>query len=250
MSTVAGESRALAWRQLLRAANVFTAASNVMAGFLVVAGRWAPAELMALLIAASACLYLAGMVLNDVFDAELDAVERPERPIPSGRISRGTAAAVGWTLLGVGVALAWAAAWTHGHALPGIIATLLALAIVLYDSKLKATPLGPPAMGCCRALNVLLGASAARDLAGHWPALGYALGIGLYTMALTAVARSETVGQWSRRRYVRSLVTRMIQGFIVIDAIAAGVAAGWPSALAVLALLVPTWLLERQAPMT
>ena len=36
---------------------------------------------------ASVCLYWAGMAANDWADRELDAVERPERPIPSGRVS-------------------------------------------------------------------------------------------------------------------------------------------------------------------
>ena len=76
--------------------NVFTAASNVIAGFLIASGQWSPAVVLATLIAASACLYAAGMVLNDAFDAELDARERPERPIPSGRIARRAAFAAGW----------------------------------------------------------------------------------------------------------------------------------------------------------
>ena len=74
----------LAWWQLMRAANVFTAASNVIAGFLLVQRDWQPVGPLLLLILASVCLYEAGMMLNDVFDAELDAVERPERPIPVG----------------------------------------------------------------------------------------------------------------------------------------------------------------------
>src|SRR2546429_3915285 len=43
------------------------------------------------LSAASVCLYWAGMAANDWADRELDAKERPERPIPSGRVSPGTA---------------------------------------------------------------------------------------------------------------------------------------------------------------
>src|SRR5687768_4648371 len=116
MSTAADQSRTLAWWQLLRAANVFTAASNVIAGFLIVQHAWQPADALAALIAASACLYLAGMVLNDVYDAELDARERPERPIPSGRIDRRTASSAAWALLTAGLLLSWLAAWSCGHA--------------------------------------------------------------------------------------------------------------------------------------
>jgi len=250
MSTAARESRALAWWQLLRAANVFTAASNVIAGFLIVQGRWEPADALALLIAASACLYLAGMVLNDVFDAELDAVERPERPIPSGRISRQTAATAGWLLLAAGVASAWAATWLSGRPLAGVIGSLLAFAVVEYDRYLKKTYAGPVAMGWCRFLNVLLGASIAPALADESAAWIFALAVGMYTIGLTYLARSEAVGAVERNLRVRNVVTRLIQGFIVIDAAAATLVAGWPSGLAVLALLVPTVIIARWAPMT
>lgn len=250
MSTVARPSRALAWWQLLRAGNVFTAASNVIAGFLIVQRSWQPAEVLALLIGSSACLYLAGMVLNDVYDAELDAVERPERPIPAGHISRTTASSAGYALLASGVLLSWLAALTAGHPMPGLIGLLLGYAIVRYDRVLKSTWAGPLAMGWCRFLNVLLGASVATHIAREGWAFGYALAIGLYTVLLTYVARSETIGEWSRVLRVRKLVTRMIQGFIVFDAIAATLADGWQSGLAVLALLIPAILAARKAPMT
>lgn len=250
MNPAADSSRASAWWQLLRAANVFTAASNVIAGFLIVQGRWAPAETLTLLIAASACMYLAGMVLNDVVDAELDAVERPERPIPAGHIARTTASSAGWALLSGGVLLSWWAALACGHPMPGLIGVLLAFAVVRYNSVLKSTWIGPVAMGWCRVLNVMLGASVAGNLTRQWEAFAYALAVGLYTVVLTNIAQSETIGALSRMLRVRNLVTRMIQGFIVIDAIAATIAAGWQSGLAVLALLIPTIIIARRAPMT
>jgi 4-hydroxybenzoate polyprenyltransferase len=250
MNAATQRGGALAWSQLFRAANVFTAASNVIAGFLIVQRQWAPADALALLAAASACLYLAGMVLNDVFDAPLDSVERPERPIPSGRIARSSAAVVGWLLLLLGISLAWWAAWAAGHLLPGLIGSLLALAIVRYDMALKRTSLGPIGMGFCRFFNVTLGASVARNLWDHPAAVAYAALVGVYTIVLTQIARSESVGSLARQLGVRNLVTRLLQGFIVIDALAATAAAGWPSGLAVLALLIPTLIIARWADMT
>lgn len=247
---MANGSRALAWWQLLRAANVFTAASNVIAGFLIVQRSWEPAVTLAILVAASACLYLAGMILNDVFDAELDAIERPERPIPSGRISRKSATWAGWSLLAAGVILSWIAALICEHLQPWAVAVLLAIAVVQYDSVLKSTWIGPVAMGGCRVLNVLLGASVAGDLLHQTTALAFAVLVGIYTIALTYVARSETIGDMARMLHVRNLVTRMLQGFIVIDAVAATLAAGWTAGLAVLALLLPTVIIARLAPMT
>jgi 4-hydroxybenzoate polyprenyltransferase len=240
----------LAWRQLLRLGNVFTASSNVIAGFLLATGEWQPAGVLAALVAASASLYAAGMVLNDAFDAELDARERPERPIPSGRIRRSTALRVGWLFLAGGVALSYVAAAASGQFAPFVVAGCLALTIVMYDGGLKRTAAGPAAMGWCRTLNVLLGASAAANLADQWDAWFYAAGVGAYTVVLTVLARRETGGSVEQSFRTRALVTKMILGFIVLDACAATVAAGWLSGVAVLALLIPSLLAARRAPMT
>ena len=35
-----------------------------------------------------ALFYTAGMILNDVLDDDVDRRERPERPLPSGAVSR------------------------------------------------------------------------------------------------------------------------------------------------------------------
>lgn len=250
MSAASVTSIAASWRQLLRPANVFTAASNVVAGFLIVQRGWAPLDALIALVAASVLLYEAGMVLNDVFDAQLDAVERPERPIPAGRIERRTAATVGWTLLTLGVVGAWLASWLVGHGIAGLIGSLLAVAVVQYNGGLKRVWAGPIAMGWCRILNVLLGASVARDLSHRYDALAYALAVGMYTITLTYIARQETFGSEADMRRTRRLVTRLIQGFIVIDAIAATAAAGWHAGLIVLSLLIPTLLLARKTPMT
>lgn len=250
MSSAARPSRMLAWWQLLRAANVFTAASNVIAGFLIVQHRFEPVATLAVLIASSSGLYLAGMVLNDFFDAEVDAVERPDRPIPSGRVSRSTAGVVGWILLASGVLAAWFAAWLSHRPTAGLIGSLLAIAVVQYNSRLKSTWAGPVAMGWCRTLNVFLGASIAADLSDEPIAWAFAFGVGTYTVGLTYVARSEMVGNLARSLRIRNLVTRLLQGFIVIDAVAATLAAGWGAGLAVLALLIPTLIIARWAAMT
>lgn len=182
-------SKLLAWWQLLRIGNVFTAVSNVFAGFLIAQGGWQPIGPLLILIAASALLYEAGMVLNDVFDAELDAVERPERPIPSGRISRGVAMIASWGLLGAGLFSSYVAGLVSDETMPWIVSTLLVLCVVGYDGFLKRTPLGPVTMGLCRCLNVLLGSSVAGSL--DYAALAYAALVGVYTVGITLLARSE-----------------------------------------------------------
>ena len=73
--------------ELMRLPNVFTSMADVAMGFLFVRelATAIDAWLLAVLLGASSLLYLAGVVLNDVFDLELDSRERPDRPLPSGR---------------------------------------------------------------------------------------------------------------------------------------------------------------------
>ena len=185
----------LAWWQPLRAGNVFTAISNVLAGFLLVQGDWQQVSPLLLLVAASALLYEAGMVLNNVFDTELDAVERPERPIPSGRISRRKAGTLGAVLLAMGIACGFTASYLTGTIRPGIVAGALALCVVGYDAGLKSTALGPWVMGACRTLNVLLGASCCLPT-DSFPSMWYAVVVGLYTVGVTYYALGENQPGW------------------------------------------------------
>src|SRR4051794_13901119 len=92
--------------QLIRLPNVFTAAADSLAGWLLVGGTLADASGWLPLTAASMVLYAAGMALNDLFDLEVDRAERPGRPLPSGRVSRGFASGLGWTGLLLGPILA------------------------------------------------------------------------------------------------------------------------------------------------
>jgi 4-hydroxybenzoate polyprenyltransferase len=178
--------------ELMRLPNVFTAMADVAMGFLFVqpiVTQW-DAWALAMLMAASSLLYISGVVLNDVFDLETDRRQRPERPLPSGRVSLTAARWLGWKLLVLGVLLGTGAGLFVGHLRPGIVAALLATCILLYDAWLKRTPLGPVAMGTCRMLNVMLGISAldAPLLAEHWLVAG---GIGVYVAGVTWFARRE-----------------------------------------------------------
>ncbi len=187
-------SLAFAWAQLFRLPNLFTAFADVLLGFFIahrLGGDYPfPWLSLLLLLGASGCLYTAGMVLNDVFDAEIDARERPDRPIPSGRIPWEIARLVGFELLIVGMALGWGVSYLDGSLRAGLVATLLAAAILLYDQALKKTPAAPLVMGSCRFLNVLLGLS---TLAGSIETWHYiiAAGIGVYIAGVTWFARTE-----------------------------------------------------------
>lgn len=181
-----------AYLELVRLPNLFTAAADVVMGFLATHGEFGPGDglRLGLLMAASCSLYAAGVTLNDVFDRKQDAVERPERPIPSGRVPLAVAWALGFGLLGLGVAAAAAAGALSGSSRPAVLAALLAALVLLYDAVLKPTPLGPLVMGACRAGNVLLGMSLFESawLGCHWLA---AAAIGIYVVGLSWIARGE-----------------------------------------------------------
>ncbi len=191
--STAGPASALrAYLELVRLPNLFTAMADVTMGFLYTHGEFGRGDgwTFGLLLASSTSLYAAGVVLNDVFDAQVDARQRPERPIPSGRVSLAAARRLGWGLLLLGAGLAVAAAVVAGALRPAVVGLVLAGCVVLYDGYLKRTPLGPIAMGACRMLNVLLGMSVLPLgwRAEHWLA---AAALGTYIVGVTWLARHE-----------------------------------------------------------
>jgi 4-hydroxybenzoate polyprenyltransferase len=182
------------YAQLVRLPNVFTALADISIAVLAtgaVPGRWLT---YALLFLASACLYCGGMVWNDFFDVEQDKKERPFRPIPSGRVSRWSAARFGGGLLASGWIAACLAGWHADGWRPAgaIVAAILVGAIPLYDGWLKRTWAGPLGMGACRFLNVLLGWTVAVHAGWPW-SIGFylALLVGIYIVGVTWFARTE-----------------------------------------------------------
>jgi hypothetical protein len=185
------------YAQLMRLPNLPSAIADICLGALVthsLPSRWLA---FLLLVLASSCLYCAGMVWNDWFDLEQDRRERPERPLPSGRVSLREALRLGCALLAAGVLFAVLAALAlpplpdgSRTRLPAVLAGLLVLAILLYDGQAKRTAAGPLVMGLCRFLNVLLGVSVSGSLL--WPQGGHlALIVGGYVAGLTWFARTE-----------------------------------------------------------
>ncbi len=201
MVTVPTPSRSLAFAQLVRLPNVFTAFADVLLGASATGLVTADPVAVLLLCLASAGLYLGGMAWNDYFDRHDDAKVRPFRPVPSGRVSPRAAGLVAAGLSAVGLLAALAATVWHpppdGVVPPVAVAALLSGLIVLYDAVLKHTPAGPWAMGACRALNVCLGLSATGVLSAELT-LHLALAVGVYIAGVTLFARTEE--GTSRRR--------------------------------------------------
>ncbi|MFF8713328.1 SCO3242 family prenyltransferase [Streptomyces sp. NPDC015184] len=197
---------ARAWAELLRVSALFTVPGDALAGAATTGGR--PDRGTALAVGASLCLYEAGMALNDWADRDEDAVDRPHRPIPSGRIAPGAALAAAGALTAAGLGLAGCAGRR-----PLTAAIALAATVWAYDLRLKHTPAGPAAMAAARSLDLLLGATATgttrRNPGLHRTpgptalgpargsvraALGAAAALGAHTYAVTAVSRNEARG--------------------------------------------------------
>ncbi|OKI65061.1 SCO3242 family prenyltransferase [Micromonospora sp. CB01531] len=186
--------------ELVRAPAALSVPGDVVAGAAAAGAldRRTPA-----LAGASVLLYWAGMAANDWADRRLDAVERPERPIPSGRVHPAAAFGVAAGLTAAGLAVATAAGGRRAAA----VAVPLAGAIWGYDLLAKNTAAGPAVMAACRGLDVLLGASpgagrSAPRAAGRVPsarrgfvrALPAALTVAAHTWTVTALSRREVSG--------------------------------------------------------
>ncbi len=185
--------------RLGRVSNLPTVWTNAMAG-LVLAGGVPSLAPIALLAVAASALYVAGMVLNDVYDADIDAKERPERPIPSGLVSRDEARAWGFGLLALGVVVATitgrfaVATPTWG---PMIAAAITAVLVVVYDAWHKGNPGAPVVMGLCRAGVYAMAAACVPGPIDPAVVTG-ALLLCLYVVSLTYVAKFEGSGALGR----------------------------------------------------
>lgn len=201
METLTVRSQPLwAYLQLMRPANILTAWADILVGYgaaigttdiiAVVTGHQGGMALapLAWLLLSTSGLYGGGVVFNDVFDAELDRVERPERPLPSGRAALTGAIVLGLGLLSLGVLAAAQVSLVSAG-----LAAAVAVAALVYDSLGKHQGWwGPVNMGLCRGGNLLLGVSVAPAVLGSWWFLA-AIPI-LYITAVTAVSQGEVSG--------------------------------------------------------
>lgn len=209
--------RVMAYLRLLRLPTVFTALADIFLGFLLTHPTLIsddgpnPLPTFLLLCAASAGLYLSGMVFNDYFDRMIDAQERPNRPIPSGAISPRSALRLASVLMLTGLVAAGCVG------VPSLlVAVSLSVLVLGYDGGLKKTPLGPLVMGSCRVGNVLLGASAVTSVGNIFqsPQLPIALGLGTYIVGVTLFARQEATV--SRRGALLGAAVVINSGVVVL----------------------------------
>lgn len=178
--------------RLGRISNLPTVWSNTLAGVALAGGSiWSQMTLW--LAIGLSLLYVAGMFLNDAFDRDIDAIERPGRPIPAGLVSPNTVFAAGFGLMLAGLAFVLLASIGSGTGSSAMMAALaLAAAIVFYDWHHKGNPLSPLFMGLCRMLAYMTAGLAVTA----WPAnslLVAALVALGYLIGLTYTAKQEAL---------------------------------------------------------
>lgn len=180
--------------RLGRVSNLPTVWTNALAGAALATGGAPDLATVALAALALTLFYEGGMWLNDAFDAEIDARERANRPIPMGEIGRGTVFAGGYAMLIAGIVIAFLLGPQAGWA-----GVALAGAVILYDWLHKRTVLSPVIMGATRFLSYALAALAAGAVAAPsvvgpanllWALIG-AVGLFAWIVGLTYAAKQE-----------------------------------------------------------
>jgi hypothetical protein len=177
--------------RLGRVSNLPTVWTNVIAGATIANADAAIAH-VALVCGAMTAFYVGGMYLNDFFDRDIDARERPGRPIHAGEIGAGTVSTVGFALLAIGAALL-----APFGLLTAIWGLALAAAIVLYDSWHKGNTFAPVIMGLCRALVYLATGAAVSGEIRSALIIG-ATALAAHVIGLTYAAKQENLNQVGR----------------------------------------------------
>jgi hypothetical protein len=172
--------------RLGRISNLPTVWTNVLAGSVIAGGDRHPDQIVPIMIAMTA-FYVGGMYLNDFFDREIDARDRPGRPIDAGEIRAGTVSLIGFGLLAAGIALMipfGLAAMIWGALLAGMI--------VLYDVWHKGNALSPLVMGLCRAL-VYIGTGVALAGSTSTAMIIGAVALASHVAGITYAAKQENL---------------------------------------------------------
>ena len=118
---------------ITRPANVAVSGVTAIIAYLIATGNVIPPVVLLLVVVV--LITAAGNVINDYFDADIDRINRPERPIPSGSVTPIAARYFAIILFLVGTL---GALFTPLLCLS--LAVINSLILVLYAAKLKSMP--------------------------------------------------------------------------------------------------------------
>ena len=170
--------------QLVRIPGIFTALSNVMIGYFFSLSETGVVSFPFLFLT-SGMLFCSGMIFNDYFDLQIDKKERPDRPLPTKKISKQNALLLGVIFL----ILANFFAYVVGY-YSLIISLIMTILIISYNYKLKFISfLGIFNLSFIRFLNILLGFSI---LSITFDVIQYAIPIGIFVGGISILAKNES----------------------------------------------------------
>jgi len=151
----------LAYLELSRPINGVIALISVLLGGFFAVGTLN--HLDVLTVAISALLLLsAGNAFNDYCDYEIDRINKPQRPIPSGRVQRRGALIFAIVLLSIGAALGFLV-----NRYAALIALIVSSCLIAYAVWLKRTPLvGNLVVGMLTGLTFIAGGVAVMSIRG------------------------------------------------------------------------------------
>lgn len=231
--------------RLGRVSNLPTVWTNALVGTALAGGEiWTQSTL--LIVIGLSLLYVSGMYLNDAFDNEIDAVERPDRPIPSGAVSVNAVFAVGFGLMlgGLAFILCGSAAASQTGVRPMMAALALAAAILFYDWHHKGNALSPLFMGLCRVLAYLTAGYAA--MAAPSAMLFVAALVSLcYLIGLTYAAKQEALDRLDRLWPLLFLGAPILYGLAIVWQ--SGVLAAAALVALIIWILVALYFLRRRS---
>jgi len=145
---------------LIRPVNFIITALSIFVACLLAGGTQAQILFMIFASLGGACIASGGMVINDILDVDIDRINKPERPIPSGAVSKYDALMFYGGLTGAGMIMT---AYTTRPAF--IIAFVAVPTIVLYSKVFKGTPLiGNLIVGGLTGLTFIFGGAAVGNM--------------------------------------------------------------------------------------
>jgi 4-hydroxybenzoate polyprenyltransferase len=179
---------------LVRVPNLFTLPSNILVGFVIASSlSMTSYGQVLLLVTISILLYCVGVILNDLYDYNIDKKERPNRPLASGKITRRAAVflVVAFSILALALSLIVST--------PTFVISSILIALIFgYDKYLKNTQAGPFTIAAARVMNVMLGTSIGLSNIVAFPQfviLSFVLGITfVYVYLIGFVSRYEVHG--------------------------------------------------------
>lgn len=128
----------------------------------------------------------AGNAINDVFDYKIDAINKPNRPIPSGRISLKNAKSYAISLFLISIFISFFISYLVNSVFPAVIVVCAAILMYIYASHLKAMPLiGNICVACLTGFCFVFSGTIIACDTGYWTIFLISIYLGLFATFMT-----------------------------------------------------------------